>query len=469
MVKHPDHDPKPLMPWFFSSIREAASWPTRHPARAGALAGWVQQAVSLGSAILLIPIVTARLPPSEAGVWFVFHSLVGLITLVDLGFGFAIARQVAFTHGGGSRNAIGGDFLHLAKGWAGIAQLFFLTRRLYVLLAAVAALLALGVFEVLANFGQLLPVITSDVRTCWYALCVAIVFMILAGGQLAFLNGLGVVYQTRLLSAAYLLVAASGAALAALAGWGLAGMGASFGLAAVLQYAATLILRSFAMRHSRRYVVEPVPPGSLRALAKAALPVGGVNVFGSLVYSAQVPLLGFLLGPEKVAPFYLAHKIAQACNMAVMHTVTPQMPFFTRQYGAGNLSGALHLMNQTLLRTAVLIALSSIAFFFLSPLAARFLLHRVDFLESWPLALLALDIFFLGLTVPYAWFVLASGRNPFVLTTILNGLIMLLLCFLLVPRIGVSGIPISSIVAGVLTNHWFAVYSGLALRRSLHK
>jgi O-antigen/teichoic acid export membrane protein len=427
----------------------------------------VQQVVSLGSAILLIPIVTATLPSSEAGVWFVFQSLVGMIALVDLGFGFTIARQVAFTHGGGGENTLGSDFLNLAKGWPGVVQLLYLTRRLYVLLAAIAALLALLLFEVLANFGQLLPVLTLDVRMCWYALCVAIVFMILAGGQVAFLNGLGVIYQTRLLSAASLLVAASGAAIAALEGWGLTGMGASFGVAAVLQYAATLIVRGFATRKSRPHVVEPVPPGSLKALAKAALPVGGVNVFGSLVYSAQVPLLGFLLGPEKVAPFYLAQRIAQACNMAVMHTVTPQMPFFTRQYGAGNFSGALHLMNQTLLRTTALIALSSVSFFFLSPLVAKVLLHRVDFLETWPLALLALDVFVLGLTVPWAWFVLASGRNPFVPTTILNGLLMLLLCFLFVPRVGVSGIPISSIVAGTLTNHWFAVYTGLGLRRKL--
>jgi len=387
--------------------------------------------------------------------------------LVDLGFGFAIARQVAFTHGGGGENRLGGDFLSLAKGWPGVAQLLYLTRRLYVLLAAIAALLGLLMFEVLANFGQLLPVLTPDVRICWYALCVAIVFMILAGGQVAFLNGLGVIYQTRLLSAAYLLVAASGAALAALAGWGLMGMGASFGVAAVLQYAATLIVRSFATRHLRRHVVEQVPPGSLRALAKTALPLGGVNIFGSLVYSAQVPLLGFLLGPEKVAPFYLAQKIAQACNMAVMHTVSPQMPFFTRQYGAGDFSGALRLMNRTLVRTTVLVVLSSLAFFLFSPLAAKVLLNRVDFLTTLPLALLALDMLMLGLTVPWAWFVLASGRNPFVPSTLFHGLLTVGMVIVFVPKLGVAGVPLSSLLAGLLTNYWFNLYQGLIVYRNL--
>jgi hypothetical protein len=137
-------------------------WPQKHPARAGAIAGWIQQAASVGSDIFLIPILTASLPRAEAGVWFVFHSLVGMIAMINLGF--AIACQVAFTHGGGGGgNAFGGDFLHLSKGWPGVAQLLSLTRLLYVALAIVAALLALGLFEVLANFGQLSPVITSDV------------------------------------------------------------------------------------------------------------------------------------------------------------------------------------------------------------------------------------------------------------------------------------------------------------------
>ncbi len=450
-------------------LAELLRWPARHPARAGALAGWLQQAASLGSAILLIPIVTAVLPPSQAGVWFAFQSLVGMIALVDLGFGFAIARQVAFTLAAGGKGSAGGDFVHLAPGWSGLAQLFGLTRRLYLLLALISFLLALASFELLANFGQLLPSATPDVRFCWYMLSVAIVFMILSGGQSAFLNGLGKVYQTRLIAAGYAVLAASGAALAAWMNWGLAGMGSFIALAALIQFIGTMMVRRFTAPLLRRVGFEPVPPGSLKALARAALPVGGVNTFGALVYSAQTPLLGALLGPEKVAPFYLAQKIAQACNMAVMHTVSPQMPFFTRQFGAGDFCGALRLMDRTLVRTSVLVVLSSVAFFLLSPLAAKILLNRMDYLGTLPLALLALDVLFLGLTVPWAWFVLASGRNPFVPTTILCGVLTLLFCFLLVPRFGVAGIPLSSIMAGLLTNHWFALYRGLALLRMLRK
>jgi O-antigen/teichoic acid export membrane protein len=448
-------------------LAELLRWPARHPAKAGAVAGWLQQAATLGSAILLIPIVTAVLPASQAGVWFVFQSLVGMIALVDLGFGFAISRQVAFTLGGGGKALAGGDFVHLAPGWAGLAQLFGLTRRLYWLLALIALLVALAIFEVLAKFGQLLPSVTPDVRGCWYMLSIAIVFMILSSGQSAFLNGLGKVYQTRLIAAGYAVLAASGAALAAWMGWGLAGMGSFFALAALIQLIGTMMVRRRTAPLLRRVGFEPVPPGSLKALARAALPVGGVNAFGSLVYSAQTPLLGVLLGPEKVAPFYLAQKIAQACNMAVMHTVSPQMPFFTRQYGSGDFSGASERIKRTLVRTVVLAVLSSLAFFLLSPLAAKALLNRMDFLGTLPLALLAVDVLFLGLTVPCAWFVLASGRNPFVLTTILHGLLTVATIIILVPNLGVAGVPLSSLVAGLFTNYWYNPYRLTLLYRSL--
>jgi O-antigen/teichoic acid export membrane protein len=433
-------------------MRKTASWSSRHPARAGALAGWVQQGASLGSAILLIPIVTASLPAAQAGVWFVFQSLVGMIALVDLGFSFAIARQVAFTLGDGGRGSAGGDFVHLAPGWSGLAQLFGLTRRLYLLLALISVLLAFAIFELFANFGQLLPSATPDVRFCWYMLSVAIVFMILSGGQSAFLNGLGKVYQTRLIAAGYAVLAASGAALATWMGWGLAGMGSAFALAALVQFIGTTMVRKLAAPLLGSIDVEPAPSGSLRALAKAALPVGGVNAFGSLVYSAQTPLLGALLGPEKVAPFYLAQKIAIAFNMAAMQTVLPKMPFFTQRIGARDYKAAKTMMMSTIRHGTVLVILAALGFFFLSPYAATVLLKKNAFVDTATRALMAIDLALLGCTVIWGHFVLASGRNPFVVSTILTGITSVALTILLVPFFEVSALPLATILGGLMFN-----------------
>jgi O-antigen/teichoic acid export membrane protein len=451
-------------------LADLLQWPAQHPARAGALAGWLQQGASLGSAILLIPVVTGNLAPSEAGMWFVFQSLVGMIGFADLGFGFAIARQVAFTHGGGvGQGDRKDDFVALKQGQEGIAQLLQLTRRLYFILSMFGFLLAITIFEVLVNFGQMAAASTLDVRLCWYALTVAVVFTILAGGQAAFLNGLGQVYQTRLIAGVCVVLAAGGAAFAAWVGWGLAAMGTCFAAAAVVQFAGTTMLRRRAAPLLSVGSFERAPAGSLRSLAKAALPIGGVNAFGALIYSAQTPLLGFLLGPEKVAPFYLAQKIGLACNLAVLHTFSPHMPFFTQTVGRRDYSSALKMMKTVLARTAVLQIAVSLAFFFFSPLVASVLLQRGDYVTTGVLALLALDFCLAGLSVNWAWFVLASGKNPFVITTTITGLLTVAMTVILVPRMGIAGIPLGALIANLAANHWFNLLRGIQLLKFMKR
>jgi len=449
-----------------SSLACLPTWLQRHPARAGALAGWIQQGASLGSALLLVPVATSLLSPADAGIWFVFQGLTAMLLLVDLGFGFAVARQVAFTAGKRQGTAANG-FIDLASGWDGIAQLFQLTRRLYLFLALVSGLVGLGMLELVSSTGQLSTIVSQSTRSCWYALVIAVMLMILAGRQAAFLIGLGAVYQVRLLSAAYQGIAAIGAATAAIIGWGLPGMGAAYAVVAAMHYLGVLCIRKRAAPKLREVVVPPLPSGSLGSLCKASLPIGGVNIFGSLMYTAQTPLLGLLLGPDKVAPFFLAQKIAFACNQAVLHTVSPQLPFFTRQYGAGEFGGALRLMDKTILRTVLLALIGSVMFFLLSPTVAGAFLPGSEYLNPSPLGLMAIDMFLLTVSVPYAWFVLNSGKNPFVVPTIVGGVLSLILSVFLAPRLGVSGIPLSSIIAGLATSHWFACWRGLTLRHQL--
>jgi len=449
-----------------SSLARLYTWLQSHPARAGALAGWIQQGASLGAALLLVPVVTALLPVADAGMWFVFQGLTAMLLLVDLGFGFSVARQVAFTAGTRERTAAAG-FIDLAPGWEGLAQLFKLTRHLYLFLAVISGLIGLGMLELISSTGQLSTVVSQSTRSCWYALVLAVMLLILAGGQAAFLNGLGAIYQVRLLSAAYQGLSAIGAAAAALLGWGLPGMGAAYAAGAVLHYFGVLYIRGLAAPELRVVIVSQLPAGSLRSLCKSSLPIGGVNVFGSLMYTAQTPLLGLLLGPDKVAPFFLAQKIASACNQAVLHTVSPQMPFFTRQCAAGELDGALRLMDKTNLRTVLLALIASAIFFLLSPVVARIFLTGSEYLGPIPLGLMAIDTFLLTVCVPYAWFVLNSGKNPFVIPTIAGGILSLILSIFLAPKMGVSGIPLSSIIAGLATSHWFACWRGIALRNHL--
>jgi O-antigen/teichoic acid export membrane protein len=448
----------------FQSFRLLAR---QHPASVGAIAGLFQQGIGVLVALLLIPVVTQHLSPDEAGIWFAFQSLVSIISMLDLGFGFAIARQAAFTLGANSSTIANDDFIHFAPGWSGVAQLFDLTRTLYRALAIAGLVIGILAFEVFSRAGSLVPISTQDVRWCWYGMVAASSLLILAAGQSSFLNGLGAVYQTRFLLGSYLLLAGTGAAFAAWKGWGLVAMGASYALSAVVYWLSVDMMRRATTAPMREAEVIRSPQESFKKLVSAALPVGAVNVFGSIVYTAQAPLLGMLLGPEKVAPFYLAQRIAIACNMLAMQFTLPQLPFFTRALGAGDFVEATANMKRTILRTSILVILATFTFYFLSPWAANFLLRKTDFVDHETLLFMAIDVLFLGCTVIWGHYVLAEGRNPFVISTILTGVVSVCLTIYLAPSVGTTGLPLATLIAGLVFNYRRNLMEGISTLKNL--
>ena len=439
----------------------------QYPARVGAIAGLFQQGIGVLVALLLIPVVTQHLSPDEAGIWFAFQSLLSIIITLDFGFGFAIARQAAFTLGANSCTIAKDDFIHLSPGWSGVAQLFHLTRTLYRALAGMALVIGILAFEVMSKVGNLLPIGMPSVRWCWYGMVVASSLLILTAGQSSFLNGLGAVYQTRILLALYLLLAGTGAALTAWNGWGLTAMGASFALAAVFYWISVNMVRHAATQQMRKAKITPPPHGSLKRLAQTALPVGCVNIFGSFFYTAQVPLLGMLLGPEKVAPFYLAQRIAIGCNMLAMQFILPQLPFFTRALGSGKFNDARENMYKTILRTSLLVFLTTCIFYFLSPLAAEVLLRKANFVDHQTRLLMTIDLLFLGGSVIWGHYVLAAGRNPFVFSTIFTGAASLCLTISLAPLLGTMGLPLATLIAGLVFNYRRNLVEGIRTQKKL--
>lgn len=418
-------------------------------------------------AVLLIPVVSAKLPPAEAGLWFAFQGLIAMIGLVDLGFGFAISRQASYSLQSSDNVKADADFLQLSPGASGILQLWKLTRKLYLGMVLVSASLALLAFEVFSRYGNLLSGHTGEVRWVWYLMASAFIISLSAGGHSAILNGIGSVYQTRILSAFYQICAGAGAALMAFLGVGLIGMGASFAISAVLYRIAISWTLKGKLPPSMEGEHYHSAPGSLKKLARAAIPVGLITIFASLVYAIQTPLLGSVLGPEKVIPFYLAQRIGQAFNMAATQLVLPQLPFFTMKLGAGDKAGALEAMNGNLKKASLLMIAAVLVFFFLSPWMAKFLLHKSNYVDFTTLLTMSIDFLILGMTGIWGQYVLASGRNPFVWSTVFTGISSLTLSYILTMKIGIIGLPCATLVAGLLFNYRKCIVAGLRLKSSL--
>ena len=71
------------------------------------------------------------------------------------------------------------------------------------------------------------------------------------------------------------------------------------------------------------------------------------------------------------------------------------------------------------------------------------------------LLFLTINFLIAGFAVVPGHFVLASGSNPFALATLIQGVLAVIGTIFLCPIIGIAGVPLSSLIAGLFTNYWY--------------
>jgi len=442
-------------------------WVVDHPVRSGVIAGWYQQACSAFAALVAVPLVIRLLGKTESGLWFSFIGTLAVLQLTDFGLSFVMARQIAYSlREEEGRPPAGPDFIETRGGWGGVSDVFACSLRVFrwLILAGVFALVLL--YQVILPQGRLLAGAGSGTAVAWYLLGGAVVLSLQNKPYQALLDGLAMTYVTRFLAGTSLFISGFGALGALMLGGRLPEMASVVALTSV---AHCLALR-WAVRRvagARLERVARLPGGLMRRFLHVAAPMGVLNLSAFCVTSVQVPLLGFLLGAEVVPGFYLAQRIGQMLNQAVMQLAYPQLPLFTRELAAGAKAGALQRMSRTI-AWVVSVGLAANAVFVLA--SPSFVEHWVGpdrYVSTSVLVLMGVDYTIMAAGAAMAQFVLASGRNPFLWTTLANGALNLLVGPPLALSLGVIGLPIAGLASGLCTNYWFAPFQSLGLRRRL--
>ena len=124
-------------------------------------------------------------------------------------------------------------------------------------------------------------------------------------------------------------------------------------------------------------------------------------------------------------------------------------------------------MKRTILRTSMLVSLTTLTFYFLSPWAAEVLLRKTDFVDHETRLLMTIDLLFLGSSVIWGHYVLAAGRNPFVFSTIFTGTTSICLTISLAPLLGTMGLPLATLIAGLVFNYRRNLVEGIRTQKIL--
>ena len=430
------------------------------------MAGWFQQATSVGTGLLLVPLILNFFPLAESGLWFGFQGMVAMVGLLDFGIGAVVARQAAHIRGGGTAKG-GDDFLDFGPGNRALRSLSDHAAWIYRVTACLLLLAGVVIFEVVVPRTRFLEGITIDPRPVWYIMLLVPLSVLMANRAASLLVGTGHLFIARFLLALFFIAQGAGVALAAWLTRDLRVM--------ALVSAAVSAIYGMAVRFSCRRLMGsvfhaeavPVDPRRIRGIFKVALPMGVVSVSSFLFASVQVPLVGALLGPAVVAPFYLAQRIGQAGMTAVLQMFQPQLPRFTCMISGNSFHSAWGMVRRNLLIGYPATFLVAAAFVIASPWVAAVLAKGKEFPSQTTLMLMGLDYAICTCAVIGNQFVIASGRNPFAIPTLVAGGLNVVLLFFLVPAWGIAGVPVTSLVAGTIAAHWFGFWQLARLRRGL--
>jgi O-antigen/teichoic acid export membrane protein len=449
-------------------FRRLYKWSQAHPARAAVLAGWYQQGCTTLGAIIAIPFILKLLGQSDAGLWFSLQGVLAMVGLADFGFSMAISRQAAHSLGLSDTKQARRtpDLIETRPGWSGVSEIYASSRVIFWRVTAAAAVMLIFLYEAVLPFTKLIEGRSAGTALVWYALGASILLNLQTRLSQSFLDGIGFMFLGRIISGSYSLVWNLGSVIALLLRPGLLGMSlVVLGFSIIQLVAMHLAL----VRIAGRQIDFAAPRSTIliKHLWKVALPFGFVNSGTYLIGAVQVPLLGSILGPAAVAPYYLAARISQTLHAAVQQVTTTQLPHFTQQCAAGHISEAKTRMSRTIGIGVVLYTATTLFFYFGSPALVNLWVGPGQYIGRDVLLLFAVNFLIAGVAVVPAHFVLASGSNPFPLTILIQGLLTIGGVLLLCPVIGIAGVPLSSLAAGLATNYWYFVLKGWQMWRSL--
>jgi O-antigen/teichoic acid export membrane protein len=156
----------------------------RPTARVDLAWGVCAQFMQYGAALLLLPVLGAKLPSATFGLWFVFMTIQSLVTLIDLGLGQSLARSFSYVFAGARellRHGVRDNANPIEVDTGLVSDTIRTARLLYGIVAAAVAMLLLGPGtwyihslgalssnEDIAAWGLYAVAITFNVYFQWY-------------------------------------------------------------------------------------------------------------------------------------------------------------------------------------------------------------------------------------------------------------------------------------------------------------
>jgi O-antigen/teichoic acid export membrane protein len=433
--------------------------------------GWslVFSLVRTAGNLLVLPLMLHKLPPADLGFWYVFLSLAGLSSLVDMGFFPTMSRVTAYLWAGapeipkmGVAPSVQDQNSPDSPNFPVLASLVR-TMRLYYLGLGILITLAMAIFGTLwiMRKANQLP----DVQTifwAWLLFLPGILVNTVAGMWHPLLAGINEVRLTQQILVWSLVANYAVTFVGLFFGIGLfAPVGGYLAMGLIARTAAKLKFERF----SRATEYAPSArwsPELIATLWPTAWRTGVVTLGIYATINVSTLICADSLGPATTASFGLSVQLALAAISTATAFISVKLPVIAQMHARGRIHEIPPLIFPRLRWFwLVYVMLSLIAITF-GESFLRHVLHSKTPLLSIPLLIGLFAV--IGLEGHHAVFrelTLSSHQNPFALPVVASGILIVVLCALLVRWIGLWGLIVAPGVVQLCFNNWWTVLVGL--------
>jgi O-antigen/teichoic acid export membrane protein len=421
----------------------------------------------VGANVFVLPLVLRQLPPDELGVWYVFGTLGGLASLLDLGFEQTITRMTSYVWGGATRLVAFG--LHQEEATGGEARPNLpLLRDLVATLKAYYFYLGLAVLAVLAAGGggyvwwktQGLAS-AGTLRLAWFVYAGGCCLNFMIGRWPALLTGIGAVRAAQVAGVvsqlAYYAVAVGGL---------LAGLG-------VWALVAAFVVMGFVARHQGRKFFNTLAalPGGLpgarfhRELFRVIWPnawrTGLVSIGSFLTVQANTLVCSAYLSLATTAVYGLSFQLVNILFGLCGVWLAVKLPAINTLRQQGRTAEIEELFARRLRLTLLSYLAGALMILLVAPAALHWIGSKTTLITPAQLAVLLLIRFLELHQTQYCYLILSENNNPFLKPSLFGGAAIVLVSLVLTPVMGVWGLLLSMGGVQLAFNDWWPVWRGL--------
>lgn len=431
----------------------------------GATASWFSRGLTILLGLVLLPVLFRHLPKEELGVWLLLGQSWAAMGILDLGIAVTLTRRIALAKGksGGDPNAP-----LTAQTLSQIADLVESGRRIYHVMSA-------GVFIVswVAGFFylrhlQLHDISHTTVWIAWTIMCASQALTVWATVWTSLLQGVGYVgwdaliasFITTLILTAQIIIVLCGGEIVALAV--VAAMGALAQRWLTLWLARNRRPELFSLRGRwNPEVLRGMPTLALRAWLTA---LGTV-----LIFNTDQFFIASAKGVEGIPAYRAAYLVVLNVHMLAGVFASSSAVFVSHLWQAGQIGEVQRIVRRNL-RLGISVMLCGCAAIMASGQALFNLwLGPSNYVGFGVVTLFAVTFALEQQTFIISTSSRATEDEAFAEVMIGCGVLKLGLALVLTKQFGLFGLAAATLVAQLLTAHWFVLYRGLKrLRITIH-